>query len=75
MRSEAVQLHDLFICRVCIDFFLCCSGLNFLDLVVRQGTIDNPPKPPLVPGFECSGIVESVGENTKGFEVSEVTGC
>lgn len=39
--------------------------------MVRQGTIDNPPKPPLVPGFECSGIVESVGENTPGFEVSE----
>lgn len=52
-------------------FFLCCSGLNFLDLMVRQGTIDNPPKPPLVPGFEVSGIVESVAENTAGFEVSE----
>ena len=48
--------------------------MNFLDLMVRQGTIDNPPKPPLVPGFECCGIVESVGENTKGFEVSEITG-
>lgn len=58
-----------------VEFIICCSGLNFLDLMVRQGTIDNPPKPPLVPGFECSGIVESVGENTKGFEVSEVTGC
>uniref|UniRef100_A0A667Z4B9 Vesicle amine transport 1-like n=1 Tax=Myripristis murdjan TaxID=586833 RepID=A0A667Z4B9_9TELE len=46
-------------------------GLNFLDLMVRQGTIDNPPKPPLVPGFECSGIVESVGENTKGFEIGD----
>ncbi|XP_019954223.1 synaptic vesicle membrane protein VAT-1 homolog-like [Paralichthys olivaceus] len=46
-------------------------GLNFLDLIVRQGTIDNPPKPPLVPGFECSGIVESVGENTKGFEIGD----
>lgn len=42
---------------------------------MRQGTIDNPPKPPLVPGFECSGIVESVGENTERFEVSGVTGC
>lgn len=48
---------------------LCCSGLNFLDLMVRQGNIDNPPKTPLVPGFECCGIVESVGENTQGFEV------
>ncbi|XP_058485672.1 synaptic vesicle membrane protein VAT-1 homolog-like [Solea solea] len=46
-------------------------GLNFLDLMVRQGTIENPPKPPLVPGFECSGIVESVGENTKGFEIGD----
>ncbi|KAK2920183.1 synaptic vesicle membrane protein VAT-1 homolog-like isoform X1 [Channa argus] len=46
-------------------------GLNFLDLMVRQGIIDNPPKPPLVPGFECSGIVESVGENTKGFEIGD----
>ncbi|XP_068173196.1 synaptic vesicle membrane protein VAT-1 homolog-like [Antennarius striatus] len=46
-------------------------GLNFLDLMVRQGTIDNPPKPPLVPGFECSGIVESVGKNTTGFEIGD----
>ncbi|XP_029982962.1 synaptic vesicle membrane protein VAT-1 homolog-like [Sphaeramia orbicularis] len=46
-------------------------GLNFLDLMVRQGTIDCPPKPPLVPGFECSGIVETVGENTKGFEIGD----
>ncbi|TRY93263.1 hypothetical protein DNTS_021644 [Danionella cerebrum] len=47
------------------------SGLNFLDLMVRQGNIDNPPKTPLVPGFECSGIVESVGDNTKGFEIGD----
>ncbi|TWW68046.1 Synaptic vesicle membrane protein VAT-1 -like protein-like [Takifugu flavidus] len=46
-------------------------GLNFLDLMVRQGTIDNPPKPPVVPGFECSGIVEAVGENAEGFEIGD----
>uniref|UniRef100_A0A8C6SSH5 Vesicle amine transport 1-like n=1 Tax=Neogobius melanostomus TaxID=47308 RepID=A0A8C6SSH5_9GOBI len=46
-------------------------GLNFLDLLVRQGTIDNPPKPPVVPGFECCGIVESMGENTQGFEIGD----
>ncbi|TMS13316.1 Synaptic vesicle membrane protein VAT-1 homolog-like [Larimichthys crocea] len=46
-------------------------GLNFLDLMVRQGTIDNPPKPPVVPGFECSGIIESVAENTAGFEIGD----
>ncbi|KAG9336930.1 hypothetical protein JZ751_030043, partial [Albula glossodonta] len=46
-------------------------GLNFLDLMVRQGNIDNPPKTPLVPGFECSGIVEAMGDNTKGFEIGD----
>lgn len=45
------------------------SGLNFLDLMVRQGNIDNPPKTPLVPGFECSGIVEALGDSVKGYEV------
>lgn len=39
--------------------------------MVRQGSIDNPPKLPIVPGFECSGIVESVGENTAGFEIGD----
>ncbi|NWJ03422.1 VAT1L protein, partial [Crypturellus undulatus] len=46
-------------------------GLNFLDLMVRQGNIDNPPKTPLVPGFECSGIVETLGDNVKGFEIGD----
>ncbi|XP_072321550.1 synaptic vesicle membrane protein VAT-1 homolog-like [Eucyclogobius newberryi] len=46
-------------------------GLNFLDLMVRQGTIDSPPKTPVVPGFECCGIIESMGENTEGFEIGD----
>ncbi|GCB64729.1 hypothetical protein scyTo_0000320, partial [Scyliorhinus torazame] len=47
------------------------SGLNFIDLMVRQGNIENPPKTPLVPGFECSGIVEGPGDNAKGFEIGD----
>ncbi|XP_074864647.1 synaptic vesicle membrane protein VAT-1 homolog-like isoform X2 [Carettochelys insculpta] len=46
-------------------------GLNFIDLMVRQGNIDNPPKTPLVPGFECSGIVEALGDNVMGFEIGD----
>ncbi|XP_072322881.1 synaptic vesicle membrane protein VAT-1 homolog-like [Scyliorhinus torazame] len=46
-------------------------GLNFIDLMVRQGNIENPPKTPLVPGFECSGIVEGPGDNAKGFEIGD----
>ncbi|KAB0383494.1 hypothetical protein FD755_005411, partial [Muntiacus reevesi] len=47
------------------------NGLNFIDLMVRQGNIDNPPKTPLVPGFECSGIVEALGDSVKGFEIGD----
>ncbi|XP_038627169.1 synaptic vesicle membrane protein VAT-1 homolog-like [Tachyglossus aculeatus] len=46
-------------------------GLNFIDLMVRQGNIDSPPKTPLVPGFECSGIVEALGIGVKGFEIGD----
>ncbi|XP_041376044.1 synaptic vesicle membrane protein VAT-1 homolog-like [Gigantopelta aegis] len=46
-------------------------GVNFPDLMVRQGVMDHPPKTPVIMGFECSGIVEAVGENTTGFSVGD----
>lgn len=49
--------------------FFCYSGLNFQDLMVRQGAIDSPPKTPFILGFECSGDIEQVGENVKDFKV------
>jgi len=45
------------------------SGLNFSDLMVRQGVIDNPPKTPFTMGFELAGEVEALGEHTSRFEV------
>ncbi|XP_077983430.1 synaptic vesicle membrane protein VAT-1 homolog-like [Glandiceps talaboti] len=44
-------------------------GMNFYDLMVRQGAIDNPPKTPLVLGFECSGEVEAIGEGVTDFQI------
>ncbi|XP_061761382.1 synaptic vesicle membrane protein VAT-1 homolog [Nerophis ophidion] len=37
-------------------------GLNFADLMARQGLYDRLPSPPVSPGMECSGVVEAVGE-------------
>ena len=50
--------------------FICFSGLNFVDLMVRQGVLDSPPKTPVTMGFECAGEVEAVGDNTQGVAVS-----
>jgi NADPH:quinone reductase-like Zn-dependent oxidoreductase len=46
------------------------SGLNFQDLMVRQGAIDSPPKTPFILGFECAGEVEEIGEGVTDFKVS-----
>ncbi|KAK7584048.1 hypothetical protein V9T40_005011 [Parthenolecanium corni] len=47
------------------------DGLNFQDLMVRQGTIDSPPKTPFILGFECAGDVEQVGENVKNLKIGD----
>ncbi|ESO10962.1 hypothetical protein HELRODRAFT_109239 [Helobdella robusta] len=47
------------------------GGINFSDLMVRQGVIENPPKTPFIMGFECSGEVESLGEGVNGFSIGD----
>jgi NADPH2:quinone reductase len=37
------------------------AGINFADLMARQGVYPPGPKPPFVPGMEVAGTVESVG--------------
>lgn len=45
-------------------------GLNFADLMARQGLYDRLPSPPVTPGMECSGEVEAVGEEVTDRKVS-----
>ncbi|KAI8420048.1 hypothetical protein MSG28_008638 [Choristoneura fumiferana] len=47
------------------------DGLNFQDLIVRQGAIDSPPKTPFILGFECAGEIEQVGEGVTNFKVGD----
>ena len=46
-------------------------GLNFADVFARFGVYPNTPKPPFVPGAECSGIVVRIGEGVSQFRVGE----
>lgn len=38
------------------------AGLNFADILARQGLYPDGPPKPCVMGYEASGVVESVGE-------------
>ncbi|XP_051572953.1 synaptic vesicle membrane protein VAT-1 homolog [Myxocyprinus asiaticus] len=46
-------------------------GLNFADLMARQGLYDRLPSPPVTPGMECSGIIEEVGEDVTDRKVGD----
>jgi len=37
------------------------AGINFADLLIRQGVYPGGPPPPCVPGHEVAGIVDAVG--------------
>ena len=38
------------------------AGLNFADILARQGLYPDGPRKPCVMGYEVSGVVEQVGE-------------
>src|ERR1700685_3256646 len=40
-------------------------GVNCADLLQRMGIYPGTPKPPFVPGFEVSGVVEKIAEGGK----------
>ncbi|XP_060757868.1 synaptic vesicle membrane protein VAT-1 homolog [Neoarius graeffei] len=46
-------------------------GLNFADLMARQGLYDRLPSPPVTPGMECSGIIEAIGEDVIDRKVGD----
>lgn len=46
-------------------------GLNFADLMARQGVYDRLPSLPVSLGMECSGIVEEIGEGVTDRQVGD----
>src|SRR3954463_7402468 len=53
------------------------AGINFADLMARQGLYPDAPKLPAVVGYEFAGDVEALGEGAGGFEVGQrvLGGC
>jgi NADPH:quinone reductase-like Zn-dependent oxidoreductase len=49
------------------------SGINFADILAREGLYPDAPKPPCVVGYEVSGVVDAAGPEARADSVgSEV---
>ena len=47
------------------------AGVNFADVLARQGLYPEAPQHPFIPGFESSGEVLALGEGVNGLEVGQ----
>src|SRR3954463_11367673 len=47
------------------------AGINFSDLLARQGLYPDAPKPPCVIGYEVAGIVDAVADGVGTPRVGE----
>jgi len=47
------------------------AGVNFADIMARQGLYADAPKPPCVVGYEVAGTVAEVGEGAGGVAVGD----
>jgi len=47
------------------------AGVNFADILARQGLYPEAPKPPFIPGYEVAGTVESKEKSVKNFSTGD----
>lgn len=47
------------------------AGINFADLVAREGHYPPAPPPPFVPGYEAAGLVSEVGAGVTDWSVGD----
>src|SRR5207253_201827 len=45
------------------------AGVNFADVLARQGLYPDAPERPFIPGYESSGEVLALGEGVNGLRV------
>jgi NADPH:quinone reductase-like Zn-dependent oxidoreductase len=46
-------------------------GLNFAEVMARQGMYPDAPKPPCIVGYEGAGLVDAVGPGVSQFKVGD----
>ena len=46
-------------------------GVNFPDALLVRGLYQVKPDLPFVPGIECAGTIDALGQGVSGFEVGD----
>lgn len=46
-------------------------GLNFAEVMARQGLYPDAPKPPCVVGYEGAGVIDAIGAGVEGHAVGD----
>jgi NADPH:quinone reductase-like Zn-dependent oxidoreductase len=47
------------------------AGINFADLLMRLGFYQPRPPYPFTPGYEVSGVIDSIGDDQSDFEIGQ----
>ncbi|HEY6571710.1 MAG TPA: alcohol dehydrogenase catalytic domain-containing protein, partial [Candidatus Eisenbacteria bacterium] len=47
------------------------AGVNFADVLARQGLYPEAPKAPYIPGYESAGEIAALGAGVERFRVGE----
>ncbi|MEO6496798.1 MAG: alcohol dehydrogenase catalytic domain-containing protein, partial [Solirubrobacteraceae bacterium] len=47
------------------------AGLNFAEVMARQGLYPDAPKPPCVVGYEVAGTIAELGDGVTGLSVGD----
>ncbi|MFI5322319.1 MAG: zinc-binding alcohol dehydrogenase family protein [Thermodesulfobacteriota bacterium] len=47
------------------------AGVNYAEILSRKGIYGWAPKKPYIPGMECSGVIEKVGEGVDPLRIGE----
>src|SRR5689334_24270690 len=54
-----------------VQVAVAAAGINFADILARQGLYPDSPPLPCVVGYEVAGTVAEVGDGVEGLEVGQ----
>lgn len=67
VREQADPEPDVNQVRIRVRF----SGINFAEIMARQGLYQDAPPPPMVVGYEVAGIIDQVGSEVRDRSVGQ----